>query len=238
MDDNQTQPNPPSENWNILERVNAFLSTLKTIYSQQGQLGKILFPGLSLLVFCCLCSMLFSLFPRNSSDIVPSPIVYPSEGIQATPTALFNFGASPFPTLAVPTSFPTIPSPSTATQTPTQLVPTATGTPIPTSTNPPATATSGSSMLILMVNKPAEYVEIQNTGNGPVELSGWRLVSVTGNQPCALSGILQPNEVLRIWAGTGNSGFSCGYSFNIWNDNQADPAVLYDPQGEEISRYP
>jgi hypothetical protein len=53
-----------------------------------------------------------------------------------------------------------------------------------------------------------------------------------------LSGVLQPNEVLRIWADKGNSGFSCGYPFNIWNDNQADPAVLYDPQGKEISRYP
>jgi hypothetical protein len=192
-------------------------------------------------MFCCLCSVLFSLFPagsRNSPTMPPSPIIYPAEGIQATPTALFNFGASPFPTLAAPTSLPTTPGPPTGTQTPTQIVPTATSTPIPTNTNPPATATSGSSMLILTVNKPTEYVELQNTGNGPVNLSGWRLVSETGNQPCVLSGILQPNEVLRIWAGTGNPGFSCGYSFNIWNDNQSDPAVLYDPQGKEISRYP
>jgi hypothetical protein len=192
-------------------------------------------------MFCCLCSVLFSLFPvgsRNSPTIPPSPMIYPTGGTQATPTALFNFGASPFPTLAAPTSLPTTPGPPTGTQTPTQIVPSATSTPIPTSTNPPATATSGSSILILAVNKPAEYVELQNTGNGPINLSGWRLVSETGNQPCVLSGVLQPNEVLRIWAGKGNSGFSCGYSFNIWNDNQADPAVLYDPQGKEISRYP
>ena len=36
-------------------------------------------------------------------------MVLPSEGIQATPTALFNFGATPFPTLAAPTSLPTTP---------------------------------------------------------------------------------------------------------------------------------
>lgn len=197
------------------------------------------FPGLFLLMFCCLCSVPFSLFPaRDSSNIVPSPMVLPSEGIQATPTALFNFGASPFPTLVAPTSLPTTPGPPTGTQTPTQIVPTATSTPIPTSTNPPATAASGGSVSIVMVDKPTEYVDIQNSGNGPVNLSGWRLVSETGNQPCALNGILQPDEVLRIWAGKGNSGFSCGYLFNIWNDNQADPAVLYDSQGDEISRYP
>ncbi|RPI90820.1 MAG: lamin tail domain-containing protein [Chloroflexi bacterium] len=151
---------------------------------------------------------------------------------------MFNFGASPFPTLAAPTSLPTTPSPPTGTQTSTQIVPTATSTPIPTSTNPPATAASGGSVSIVMVDKPTEYVDIQNSGNGPVNLNGWRLVSETGNQPCALNGILQPDEVLRIWAGKGNSGFSCGYLFNIWNDNQADPAVLYDSQGDEISRYP
>jgi hypothetical protein len=37
---------------------------------------------------------------------------------------------------------------------------------------------------------------------------------------------------------TGISGFSCGYLINIWNDNQADLAVLYDSQGKEVSRYP
>ncbi len=194
-----------------------------------------------MLVFCCLCSVLFSLFPagsRYSPAIPPSPIILPSIATQATPTALFNFGASPFPTLAAPTSLPTTPAPPTVTQTPTQIVPTATSTPIPTSTNPPTTAASGGSVSIVMVDKPTEYVDIQNSGNGPVNLNGWRLVSETGNQPCALNGILQPDEVLRIWAGKGNSGFSCGYLFNIWNDNQADPAVLYDSQGDEISRYP
>ena len=83
-----------------------------------------------------------------------------------------------------------------------------------------------------------EYVDLQNVGNAPVDLRGWRLVSETGSQACMLSGILQTNEVLRVWARKGDSGFSCGYSFNIWNDNQSDPAVLYNVQGEEVSRSP
>ncbi len=81
-------------------------------------------------------------------------------------------------------------------------------------------------------------MDIQNTGNGPVDLSGWKLVSVTGNQTCKLSGILQPEGVLRVWARAGTTGLSCGFPFNIWNDTQADPAVLYDPQGKEVSSYP
>jgi len=71
-----------------------------------------------------------------------------------------------------------------------------------------------------------------------VNLRGWKLVSETGNQACNLRGTLQPNEVLRIWTHVGSPGLSCGFSFNIWNDNQSDPAVLYDPQGKEVSRYP
>jgi lamin tail-like protein len=226
---------------NIGQQIKSFLSTLKTIYSQQGQPGKILFPALFLLMFCCLCLLMIRLFPlapRNSPDIPPSPMVYPSAGIQATPTALFDFGSSPFPTLVAPTALPTTPAPPAATQVPTQILPTATETLLPTSTNPPATAASSGSVLILTVNKPEEYVDIQNTGNGPVNLDGWKLVSETGNQSCTLGGILQPNEILRVWARKGDTGLSCGYPINIWNDNQADPAVLYDPQGKEISRYP
>jgi hypothetical protein len=94
------------------------------------------------------------------------------------------------------------------------------------------------SVLIVAVNKREEYVDVQNTGNGPVDLNGWKLVSETGNQACTLTSILQPNEVLRIWARTGNPGLNCDYDFNIWNDNQTDPAVLYDSQGKEISRFP
>jgi len=237
-----------TEHKNIVEQVNSFLSTLKTTYSQQGQLGRIFIPGLFLLAFCCLCSILISLFPlgsRNSPNTIPSPNIFPTEGTQATPTALFNFDFptfTPFPTLPPSTAFPTLTPPPTQTSVPTQIVPTATLTPIPTVTNIPATAaataTSAGSVLIVAVDKPTEYVDIQNLTNAPVDLSGWRLVSETGNQSCTLSGMLQPNEVLRIWARRGNPGFDCRFSRNIWNDNQTDPAVLYNPQGEEISRYP
>ncbi len=233
---------------NISKQINSFLSALKTTYSQQGQVGKILLPALFLLASCCLCSILISLFPlgsRNSPASVPSPIILPSQGIVATPTALFNFGTvtfAPFPTFPSSTALPTLtagqPPTESPTPIPTQIVPTATGTSLPTVTNPPATPTIGGSVLIVAVNKPMEYVDIQNLRNAPVDLQGWRLVSETGNQSCTLRGVLQPNEVLRVWAGRGTPGLSCRFPINIWNDNQADPAVLYDAQGQEVSRSP
>jgi Lamin Tail Domain len=233
---------------NITKQINSFLSALKTAYSQQGQIGKILLPGLVLLVFCCLCSVLVSVFrPRNASTIPPSPIVLPGVGVVATPTALFSFASlTPFsvPTLPSSTPLPTLTPPPTGTETPTsvQLLPTVTASSIPTDTAIPtvipATATSSGSVLIVAVNKPREYVDIQNISTTPVDLSGWKLVSETGNQSCDLRGTLQPNEVLRIWARRGNPGFDCGFSIYIWKDNQADPAVLYNAQGEEVSRYP
>lgn len=237
---------------NITKQINSFLSTLITTYRQQGQIVRVLIPALLMLVFCCLCLVLLPLLPsRNPSNALPSPNVFPTDGTQATPTSLFNFATfTPFPTLTsfVPTAFPTLTPPPTGTQTPTQIVPTATATsipsetasPVPTATNPPpsTTATSVSSVMIITVNKPAEYVEIQNLSQTPVDLRGWRLVSETGNQSCNLRGTLAPNEVLRIWTHRGNPGFDCRLPNDIWRDNVADPAVLYNSQGEEVSRFP
>jgi hypothetical protein len=122
------------------------------------------------------------------------------------------------------------------------VIPTVTDTLVPTETAtqapPTPTATSGGSVVIVTVDKAAEYVEIQNFTPAEVDLRGWRLVSELGDQSCDLRGTLQPNEVLRIWSRRGNPGFDCRFSGNIWRDNEVDPAVLYNPQGEEVSRYP
>ncbi|MFZ5856732.1 MAG: thermonuclease family protein [Chloroflexota bacterium] len=99
----------------------------------------------------------------------------------------------------------------------------------------PGSATQ--SVIIVTVNKQAEYVDIKNVGSSPVNLNGWTLVSEKGNQACSLGGILEPGQTLRIWAGTNSTGFSCGYNKNIWNNSEPDPAVLYDAQGHEVDRY-
>jgi hypothetical protein len=98
-------------------------------------------------------------------------------------------------------------------------------------------APSAPKVEIISVNKRDEYVDIENNGNIDVNLSGWLLVSEKGNQSCPLSGTLEVGETLRIWAmDSQNVGFSCGFGTNIWNNSEPDPAVLYNPQGIEVSR--
>jgi hypothetical protein len=102
-------------------------------------------------------------------------------------------------------------------------------------------ATAGALILITAVDKELEYVDIQNAGGTPADLTGWTLVSEVGNQTCRLKGILLSKVVLRIWAGTGPIGIvgiNCGFKNLIWLNDTLDPAVLYNAKGEEVSRYP
>ena len=230
-----------------MRQANSFFAALRTSYLKQGQLGRILLPAAFLLVFCCLCSIFLSLLRlRTISSPQPSPVVATPEGTLLTPTPLFDFDFptfTPFPTATffVPTPFPSLTPLPTGSPTPTQVP--STSTPLPTST-PPATATvtptptNASPVLIVNVDKVAEYAEIQNRTQAPINLRDWRLVSANGGETCELRGTLEPGEVLRIWARRGDPGFDCRLGREIWNDTETDPAVLYNARGEEISRYP
>ncbi|MCK4830180.1 thermonuclease family protein, partial [bacterium] len=106
---------------------------------------------------------------------------------------------------------------------------------------PIATTTSGASVQIILVDKRAEYVDIQNIGNQIVSIDGWTLRSDKGDQDCVLSGSLAAGEVLRIWALAEDSdqeGYCCWFGSNIWNNSELDPAVLFDDAFNEIDRYP
>ena len=55
-----------------------------------------------------------------------------------------------------------------------------------------------------------------------------------------VTGVIGPGETLRIWAladDAGEGGYNCGKGGPIWNNSEKDPAVLYDPAGQEVSRY-
>ena len=92
-------------------------------------------------------------------------------------------------------------------------------------------------VIILVVNKRDEWVDIQNTGNYAVDLQGWSLVSERDHQDCPLSGTIDAGQTLRIYPmDPQGAGYSCGYTSPIWYNSQADTAVLYDAQGIEISK--
>jgi hypothetical protein len=92
-------------------------------------------------------------------------------------------------------------------------------------------------MIIFSVNKTGEFVDIQNVGDTAIELDGWKLVSEQGREECKLSGIIHSYEIVRLFSGIDQPGFSCGFEEPIWNDSEPDPAVLYDPDGNEVARY-
>lgn len=118
-----------------------------------------------------------------------------------------------------------------------------TNTPAAVTTAPPPTQppAAGGQIIITNVNKRDEYVDLNNMGGQPVDISGWLLVSEKGNQTCTLGGVIQPGATLRVWAlasDTGQGGFNCGFGNPIWNNSDPDPAVLYDSSGNLVDRYP
>jgi endonuclease YncB( thermonuclease family) len=96
---------------------------------------------------------------------------------------------------------------------------------------------SNGSVVIVGVNKRSEYVTLKNMSSSPVNLKGWTLLSERGSQSCPLGGTIPAGGTINIWSKTGPDGYSCGFSSDIWNNSQPDPAVLYNPQGKEVSRY-
>ena len=104
---------------------------------------------------------------------------------------------------------------------------------------PPPPPPGEAQVIIVAKDKKVEYVDIQNVGGAPQDLTGWHLLSEKGSQDCPLSGVVQPGETLRIWAlaeDADKGGYCCKYESNIWNNSEPDDAVLFDSDGVEVSR--
>lgn len=218
-------------------------------FAKQKLSAKLFLGGLGLFLLFGMCILLSTIFIRPEQQSPSITETY--EGAEsitfitwtpAPPTLTSTPNGSETPTnTPLPTASPTDSPTPTATE-----APLPTGLPTrsfetPTTVVLPATlspATAGVLVIIIYVDKQLEYVDIQNAGNPPVNLRDWTLVSETGHQVCNLRGILQPKGILRIWAGTGQVGLSCGFKNPIWAQDEPDPAVLYNAKGEEVSRYP
>jgi len=86
-----------------------------------------------------------------------------------------------------------------------------------------------------------EYVEITNLGEQPQDLAGWILQDISDGYPSFIFStyILGPGESVRVYTNEYHpewGGFSFESSQAIWNNSEPDIAVLYNGQGEEISR--
>jgi hypothetical protein len=78
---------------------------------------------------------------------------------------------------------------------------------------------------ITRIDKGAEIVWLKNVSPDPVDLTGWRMCSIRGNQEHPIGGMLAPGEE-RAFPGPGG---------NIWNNSEPDDGALYNPNGQLVS---
>jgi len=86
-----------------------------------------------------------------------------------------------------------------------------------------------------------EYVEITNLGDQSQDLAGWVLKDISEGYPTFAfpSYILAPGKSIRVYTNEYHpewGGFSFEYGRAIWSNGESDVAVLYNRQGEKVSR--
>ncbi len=118
----------------------------------------------------------------------------------------------------------------------------ATPTPIPTPT-PTPTPEPRAHLVIAELKywSSDEYVKIVNDGTAPQDMTGWRLLSVKGNQWYTFPAgyVLPPGGAVYVHSGlfaTSEPPQHLRWTRKyIWHD-KGDTAVLYDSAGSEVSR--
>jgi hypothetical protein len=78
---------------------------------------------------------------------------------------------------------------------------------------------------ITRIDKGAETVALKNVSPDSIDLTGWRMCSIKGNQEHPVGGVLAPGEE-RIFPGPVG---------NIWSNNDRDDGALYNQNGQLVS---
>lgn len=88
-------------------------------------------------------------------------------------------------------------------------------------------------IIITEIDKKKELVTIKNTGSTKIDLTGWYIRSVKGNQKYSFpSGYeIGPGEEITITSGSSPADLTWSKS-SIWNNSQSDPGELFD--GEDL----
>lgn len=92
-------------------------------------------------------------------------------------------------------------------------------------------------VIISKLDKFGELVTIQNNSSEDIDLYGWKLLSVRGNQEYIFPDyILKANGIVTVTSGEIEGDLKWG-SVNIWNNTQSDPAILFDAQGNQVFKF-
>ena len=86
--------------------------------------------------------------------------------------------------------------------------------------------------LAMTVDKTAETVVISNNGGAPLDLSGWRLVSLRGAQAVEIPAgtVLDPGATLTVASGSSQGDVAFGQQ-HVWHNEYRDSAELRRPDG-------
>jgi hypothetical protein len=100
------------------------------------------------------------------------------------------------------------------------------------------TSKSQSAITISMLDKSAEYVEITNNSSENIDMTGWYIVSVKGNQTYKFPDGYTLNSGAKIKVVSNSAiGDLQWTTKNVWNNSDDDDAELYDKNGILISRW-
>lgn len=125
-------------------------------------------------------------------------------------------------------------TPSTFKETPSNPTPNSPVPNNPTPTNPNIPTTN---VIISSLDKINELIVIKNTSTTDIDITGWKIISVTGNQTYTFPKyILKAGKSVTVASGTQQGDLKWGKA-NIWNNTSSDPAELYNDKGELIFRY-
>lgn len=92
-----------------------------------------------------------------------------------------------------------------------------------------------SGLVISSLDKIAEVITITNNSEDDINLEGYYIVSVRGNQTYTFpSYVLAAGTSVTVSSGGSNSGILQWGAANIWNNSESDPAELYSPENQLV----
>ncbi|GKU78481.1 thermonuclease family protein [Paenibacillus sp. L3-i20] len=95
--------------------------------------------------------------------------------------------------------------------------------------------------ILIEVDKEEELVTLTNTTSSPIDLEGWKLVSVRGNQTYKFEPFELPAlEKAYVFSGEdisseGKTSMLIWEVDNVWNNQEPDPAELYNENNELVA---
>lgn len=96
--------------------------------------------------------------------------------------------------------------------------------------DPNSVSAPNAPVAIVNIDKRAEEVTLKNVSDAPINLDGWIMCSIRGNQThTGIGGILGPGET-RVFRHAGDG--------TIWSNAESDPGALYDPAGRLVAYWP